>query len=487
MNRPLSLAIFVLAAFLFFFRIGHHSFWGDELQTAGLAAQLSQSELWNSTDPTSMDEIFAWGFLVPYYSIIKIWVSVFGSSESGFRSLSATSALVGLAMILGLGERVWNLSRRTTLIAAALYALSPMMLWYAQEARYYALLQPITLTLCTFYLLYGRTQRRRWLVAWTITSMFALMTHPFMIFIIAALSLYGLWRCRKGLFGSTRAFMIGHGVTAAGFVLMLRPLLASNARININEPYSLRTDELMPWKILSNFLCGVWEHPSGLLALLLVITTTTFLVLHVRALTIHHSEPASKEAFLWVAATLGACFLMIFVSMFRPIMVEGKKYEMIFFAPFCVCLATALSAASWRLLLPLFLGIMSLNTLMVDWGYYIDPQKQNWRLAGKLIHENAQPGDVWLHHSPRRSFAAEYYGGGTSRVTRDVVWKTADIQRPIPDTLLSVKRIWIVKTGSISDVYAERLKELGFQLVVDKSLPAGSAFMTRLWLLERPR
>lgn len=479
-----ALFLFIAATVLFFFRIGQHSFWGDELQTAGLTFHLSHADLWMPEHPETMDEPFSRGFLAPYYSIAKIWTSVFGRDEAGFRSLSAVSALVALAMILLWGPRIWGLSFRTTFLAGSLFALSPMMLWYAQEARYYALLQPITLMLCTVYLLYGRTFQRRWMGLWAFIAVFAVMTHPFMIFIVGAMSLYGLWRWNRGTFGSLRTFLVTQGIAFLGFAMLLPSLFIANARVYVNEPHSLKTDELMPWRVMANFLCGAWNHPSALIALLLVVSATIALTLRVRDFAKNVRKSSAEEALLWVVVAIGGCFLMIIVSTFRPIMVEGKKYGMIFFAPFCVSLALALTASRPRLLPFLFLGVLGLNAFMVDLDYYTRPQKQNWRLAGMFIRENSQSGDVWLHHSPRRRFAAEYYGG-PGRATRDVIWPTARLGESIPDDLREARRVWIVKTGSISDAYARRLGEIGFRLKLDQALPSGPGFATRLWRLDR--
>ena len=522
-----SISLLLGAFFLFFFRIGYHSFWGDELQSAEMVAHLTQTEIWNPSNPNRTEQHSEHGFLAPYYSAAKIWCSVFGSSEAGLRSLSAACSVLALAMILAMGPSLWGLGHRASLVAGMLFALSPMMLWYAQEARYYAFLQPLALLSCWLYLKFWRSGRSGWLAGWCAIAILSIMSHPFMIFVIVAQSCYGLWLWRKDHFRHGSCVVIGHGIVAAGFLIMLKPLIISNQKVVANESYSKVTDELMPWKALSNFLCGVYEHPHAFLALLLVVTATAALVLHVREVLgriSHQSFAASGDAaynppdvgrvpahgetgpavvgakkngdaMLWIVASLGACVLMIMVSIYRPIMVEGKKYVMVFFAPFCVCLGSALTRLRHegakarpslpRLLPALFLCVMTLNSVMTDWKYFTEPQKQNWRLAGQIIRQHSRAGDVWLHQGMWRAFASEYYGGGTSRVAKDVVWNPPELKDPLPSALQNAKRVWLVKTGGIADAYGARLEEAGFRRTGEQALPSGTHFMTHLWLYEK--
>jgi hypothetical protein len=487
-----AILVFLVAAILFFFRIGQHSLWSDELQTAHVIHQCSQSDLWNPKNPEQFDEYFAYGFLAPYYSATKIWTAIFGNSEAGLRSLSAVSALIALAMILCLGPTVWGFSREASLAAGAVFALSPMMLWYAQEARYYAFLQPVALLGCWFYSQYWKTQSPKWLVGWSLIATFSIMGHSFMIFGIAAVCLYGLLQWYKNSFRNLPWVVACHALPAAFCLLLLEPLVISRARIAVNEPYAMKTDELMPWKVLSNFLCGVYEHPSPHLALLLILIATVVLILYIRASFTPSPEANlsdTKSSTWWIVASVGACFLMITVSMVIPIMVEGKKYVMTFFAPFCLVLGAALTRVNSKYLVPLFFVAMIWNAALVDRSYFRNPQKQNWRHAGLFVQTNAKPGDAWLHQREWRMFAAEYYGGGGKTPVRNILWKTSEVNKlatePLPIELKEAKRVWFVVTGSIGHTYEARLKESGFRKIWAKELPHGTWFPTELWLFER--
>lgn len=485
--RVLAIAICMAGAFLFFYRIGQHSFWSDELVTAEMITHESQAEIWHPRHP-NMEGQAVYGCLVPYYSIAKLWASIFGNSEAGIRSFSAASALVALILLLVAGPSRLGLGYRRTLVSATLFLLSPMLLWYAQEARYYGFLQPLALIICATYFQYWKTGRLPWLLLWTAFSIFSLMAHPYMIFLITSIGFYGAAQWRRQKLRSAATMILCHGAVASVFLTMMKLLTTTYDRISKNEHsvYALYTDDLMPWKVLSNFLCGVYEH--GVTA-----TATVLGIIAIGALSVHiHSKLPSMEkqktghdqqSALWIAAAIGSCALMIAVSWYRPIMVEGKRYVMVFFLPFCICLGSALtSSALHRLLAPTFLSIMFMNSFFVDCDYFTRPQKQNWRMAGEIISRNARAGDAWIHQNAPRSFAAEYYA---SKATfTNVIWDPSDLEGQLPLPLRTARRIWLVKTGSIADQYATRLEQNDFLLSGTRKVPTGTHFLTEIWLFE---
>ena len=73
-----------------------------------------------------------------YYALAWGWAKAFGTSEVGLRSLSALfgAATVPVAYLIGRELA----SRRAGLAGAAIVAVNPMLIWYSQEARSYALL-----------------------------------------------------------------------------------------------------------------------------------------------------------------------------------------------------------------------------------------------------------------------------------------------------------------------------------------------------------
>jgi mannosyltransferase len=164
-----------------------------------------------------------------YYALAWLWTQVTGTGEVGLRSLSAVAgaATVPVAYLLGAELR----GRRTGIAAAALVAVHPMLLWYSQEARAYALFALLTALSLLYFLRalrpgdapvvrgrygYSTTGTSRDVVLWGVFSALALATHYFALFPVAAEALWLLWRGR-------RAALPGLGIVA-GAGLLLAPL-----------------------------------------------------------------------------------------------------------------------------------------------------------------------------------------------------------------------------------------------------------------------
>jgi mannosyltransferase len=133
-----------------------------------------------------------------YYTLAWGWAKAFGSGEVGIRSLSALFGAATVPVGYLIGDRL--ATRRAGLILAALLAVNPMLIWYSQEARSYALLVFFGALSLYFFLRALDTRRSRDLWLWALTSALALASHYFAFFAVgieAAWLLVGLrsqWR-----------------------------------------------------------------------------------------------------------------------------------------------------------------------------------------------------------------------------------------------------------------------------------------------------
>nr|MDQ3936735.1 glycosyltransferase family 39 protein [Actinomycetota bacterium] len=73
-----------------------------------------------------------------YYVLAWLWTQVFGHGEVGMRSLSAVFGTATVPAAWAAGRAL--ASSRVGVAGAALAAVSPLLVWYSQEARSYALL-----------------------------------------------------------------------------------------------------------------------------------------------------------------------------------------------------------------------------------------------------------------------------------------------------------------------------------------------------------
>lgn len=118
-----------------------------------------------------------------YYLLAWLWSVIAGHGEVGLRSLSAVAgvATVPVAYLAGRALISW----RAGLIAAALVAVNPFLIFYSQEARSYALV--VLLTTLSLWL-FARARREatpKAAALWALPAVLALATHYFAAFVVA--------------------------------------------------------------------------------------------------------------------------------------------------------------------------------------------------------------------------------------------------------------------------------------------------------------
>jgi 4-amino-4-deoxy-L-arabinose transferase-like glycosyltransferase len=73
-----------------------------------------------------------------YFVLLKLWMAIFGDSEASLRAPSLIASVLVIPVAYSIGVRAF--SRRAALLGAVLLTLSPLQLYFAQEARMYMLL-----------------------------------------------------------------------------------------------------------------------------------------------------------------------------------------------------------------------------------------------------------------------------------------------------------------------------------------------------------
>ncbi len=184
----------VLAATLRFATLGAQAYHHDEIVTA---SRVLRGGFWHAMEAVGFSES------APplYYALAWVWTQLTGTGEVGLRSVSALAgvATVPVAYLLGAESR----DRRAGIVAAALVAVNPMLLWYSQEARSYALLVLSTAVAALYFVRAlgdvprGTSSGRKNLTLWGVFSALALATHYFAIFPIALEAVWLLWRRRR--------------------------------------------------------------------------------------------------------------------------------------------------------------------------------------------------------------------------------------------------------------------------------------------------
>jgi mannosyltransferase len=130
-----------------------------------------------------------------YYILAWGWSKVFGLEEAQLRSLSALFGAATVPVGYLIGRQLDG--RRCGLILAALVALNPMLIWYSQEARSYALVIFFGALSLYFFLRARESGSGRDLALWALFSGLAFFSHYFAAFPIAIESAWLLLSQRR--------------------------------------------------------------------------------------------------------------------------------------------------------------------------------------------------------------------------------------------------------------------------------------------------
>lgn len=199
-----------------FASLGVQSYHHDEVITAarvvpgGFVHMLREVKASESNPP--LYYVLAWG-----------WAKLFGVGEVGLRSLSALfgAATVPVAYLIGRELA----SRRAGLIAAAIAAVNPMLIWYSQEARSYALLVFFGALSLLFFARALQRRGGRDLALWALASALALASHYFAVF---AVGVEALWLLAALPDRRRAALAAVSGVAAVGLALLPLALAQAN-------------------------------------------------------------------------------------------------------------------------------------------------------------------------------------------------------------------------------------------------------------------
>jgi mannosyltransferase len=276
-----------------------------------------------------------------YYALAWGWAKLFGTGEVGLRSLTALfgAATVPLGYLLGRQLA----SRRAGLVLAALIAVNPMLIWYSQEARSYALLAFFGTLSLLFFARALDGGRGRDLALWALASALALCSHYFAVFPVALEAIWLLVALRD------RWRQVGVAVGALlATGLALLPL--ANAQNNPNHIGWIENSPLAErvWETAVSFLVGetghvIAEAPRERYALVPAIVAGTGLAL----VTLFGSRRERRGAALGLLLGLGVVALTVLAALLgKDYVVERNLLPAL--VPLLAAVAIGFSAAGAR-------------------------------------------------------------------------------------------------------------------------------------------
>jgi mannosyltransferase len=449
------LLIVSVAALLRFYSLAAESLWFDETYS-----------VWVARHPVAWHIALSTQRIFPplYYLCLHFWLGL-GSSEFVVRSLSVWIGLGSIVAVYGLAKQLFD--ARIGLLSALLLAISPLHIWYSQEARMYILVA--TLGLCSaYFMLCALRQGRLWHWAAYILSTAALMnTHYFAIFLVPFQNAYVLYLLlRKQIrLAVLRHWLVSQAVVALLSVVGLAGIFSAESGYWWGlldtwhgAPTVADLLSLMFSFSLGTTIQGRWIYWGGLFLFGLCVLASCFSVGRRRLLL-----PADRGlafAGLYLAVPIGTVFAL---SQFRSFWV--LRYIFPFLPPYCILVARGISNL-WRLgdgesqdpsrkaatrtaggaLALLLLAAIVLTSTWPIANIYRYEHKENWRSAVSYLTAQEQPDDlillvdedIWLPFE-------HYYDGSTRRIGVSRLVSDRDLLAARVATVLPhYGRMWLV-------------------------------------------
>jgi mannosyltransferase len=378
------LSLTILGLFLRLFQLGEWSFWHDEALTVLLARKL----------PSELIHITASDVHPPLYFLLVKAFMLFGQSEFIIRLPSALCSAGSIFILYLLGRDLFD--ERVGQVGAFIIAISPLQLFYAQEARMYAQLLLLTVFSSWCFTRALRSDNILWWGLFTLGATLASYTAYFALPVFLAMGLYVL-------LVDKRPKRILHFVVAIGVVTLLYlpwiGIFFTQTRSVFDSYWIARPSPLTIFTALSAFFVS-YSLPSLWIAVSLAVTLLIiFVVLNdVRHALAESSMDARSLVWLllWGFVPLLGTYL---VSLLRPIF---QIRTVITASPvFYLLVAWGITRVRRRRL-NLLLSLPTLVMMLVSvLNFYFNPSfaKPPWRQAAYYVQERAQPGDVVLHTS----------------------------------------------------------------------------------------
>jgi mannosyltransferase len=392
-------ALVALAAALRFARIGHQSFWYDEGFTWVLVHH----------SPGQMLALLPKTELTPplYYCVLWVWAHVLGYGEAGLRSLSALAGVATIPAIYAAGAKL--VSRRAGLVAAALAACNPLLIWYSQEARSYAVFFLLgSLSLLAFAHARLPRPRGRALAAWALAASLTLTTHYFGVLIVVPEAAWLLWVHRR----DRRILLAVGAVGAVGLALLpLAITQRSNAIWIATYPFDRRLRQIAP-----QLLLGTGAPARTVLKIAGAAAVVLAAVLLARR------ADASERRGALVAGVLAASGLLLGLALVLVADELITRNVMVTLIPLIVLIAGGLGARRAGALGAIgaatlcTIGIVAAIAVAADWRY----QRPDWRGLAAAVDAGppAAGGRAILIENYERRLPLEVYIPGLRYITR---------------------------------------------------------------------
>jgi hypothetical protein len=430
------------------------SLWLDEAYSAWFSA-VPLHELWTQVPLYETHPPF-------YYTLLKGWRLLAGSSEAGLRSLSVLASVCTVFMlaVAGRAARLGPLAERVGLLSALFLALNAGNVQFAQDARPYALqtLAASGAIFCSFMLIVdsrsGRSRRACvWAAGVAIAGGLTLWLHDTGVFIAL-----GIW---TGLGcaalarppGSRRELLLLAGAAGLGALLVWLPFVPMFLKQGAGISKLAYWIEFVPSGTPSAWVLPAGGKPLKGPAAVLGLAGIIYLWRRRRDVAWH----------LLMVLALAPLAMAAYSFFIKPIFLP-RLFEWL--APLMMALMALGAFALPSALRKPAVAIVLAASAWSLYRYY-DKPTENWREMVAMLSSRTQPGDLVLAFPNEVQPSIDYYLDRWP-IAADIVY----LPRPFPAPGMARRYVGNLGAPAVNAADAARVRAL---------LP----HYRRAWLLER--
>jgi hypothetical protein len=368
-----------------------------------------------------------------YHTILHFWMQYVGTSAFDVRLLSLIFFGLSVPLFYLLARQF--LSRNWSLLAVALFALNPFLVWFGSEARMYSLLVLVTIVNQLFFVKLIKKQKG-WL-GYALSGLVGIYTHYFFFFILAAQAVYYLFNQHKFGKHSLRKFMATAVLLAAAIAPWLI-YVASLGKAGAASPKLPAPGTVDFFNAYAQLLFG-YQTP----AVNTILLSLWPMLLGAAFLTLRRGQPSTKAlGYLAVTAVLPVV-LAFLLSFIHPFFLS--RYLIAVLPALLIVLVWFISKYGRRLA---YTGASLLLLASVGFGLVQDvsaatPEKQNYQAAVNYIEKTSTPSDVVVLSAPFTIYPFEQYYNGNDKVVTLPRWDRIHVIPPFNKSKLpeAVKQI----------------------------------------------
>jgi mannosyltransferase len=406
----LAVLITLVGLALRVYNLGEYSLWLDESHT-WFFAHMAWSDFWEALRATGVHPPF-------YFFLEKLVVGVLGENEVGMRLLSVGADALSMLLAMFLG---WQVAGRLgALVSGWFWAFNPITIWYAQDARPYAMAAMLALAVLTIYI---RSSRRFSLLSELLAGLLisvGLLTHYFFFLVVGGLILLTLPRIHNypNFFRGWVFISILAMIPLSAWLYWFFQLPDPSLGIGWIQVPAIQDIPWTIWNLLTGY-GGKLSLASSSFGLL----TGCFLVLGI----ISGKKQRSKAFF--TAGILLPLILVWILSLRRPVYIDRYFILLLPFLLIGIAVGArevwqrAAGITSTRLASGMALMLLAGVGLLSAWQVHADPKyaREDWKgLSGFILQSPLKDAPYWLSH-PEMLVPFKYYFHEGNQLVESVI------------------------------------------------------------------